>query len=537
MSGSLFSHSEKLLIKSGGRLKYIHKIRLRFLSSTPGLKKREGFGSFHSQDVETLIRQSDSEYKIPVQLLEVEDVVRSKSSVSTVPCDFGPEMKKKLFMLRESDTFINHGAFGAAIRPLYDLAAAWRDVLERNPLEFFDRTLLPVLAHSVRVMAAHLRCPATELVPLPNVTTGLNSIFNSLELHTGDEIICFSLTYGATKTMLRHLAARTGATLTIIDLPLPIVSTEVITATFEKHISKKTKLVVLDQITSNTALVLPIHALGRLAKAVGATVVVDAAHALGSQEVEIYPTSATTQGLHEVCDVWLSNGHKWLCMPRGCAFMWVHSSLHGRLRPAIVSHGYIPGHKNNIHRGDLYTQEGRLLSGFVWDGCRDYASILTTASALHFWGHRFPSFLSQVSSSSSSSSSSHSSTTTANSASLDDGWRMMRGYNRQLLQQATQMLEANWGVSCTQQVAPSELTLTSPMRLVPLPPGARADSDNDGFTDDHAFNLQEELYSKFKITVPVKCLHGRFYVRISAHVYNCLSDYEKLSQAVRTMLM
>lgn len=467
-------------------------------------KKREGFGSFHSQDIETLIRLPVSEYKPPLQLLEIEDRLNIKSSKISTSL-FGSEMKQSLFMLRENDTFINHGAFGGAIKPLHELAAEWRNVLEQNPLEFFDQTLLPVLAHSVRAVAAYIQCPATELIPLPNVTTGLNSIFNSLELHSNDEIICFSLTYGATKTMLRHLAARTGAKLIIIDLPLPILSKDIITSEFQKQLSEKTKLVVLDQITSNTALSMPIHKLGQLGKSVGALVVVDAAHSLGSQEVSIYKnqcktsthlsTQTQTQGLSDVCDVWLSNGHKWLCMPRGCAFMWVHPSLHGRLRPAIISHGYVPGTNSDnsnsssssnssgssgagrfSNKGDLYAREGRLLSAFVWDGCRDYASVLTTSSALHFWGHTFPKLVKVDKYTASANTASIATTTTATTSNstmstdglMGSGWEMVRQYNRSLLAEAVQLLETDWKVSCEHQVAPAELTYASPMRLVRL---------------------------------------------------------------------
>lgn len=449
-------------------LKFNPKVLARLLSILT-TKQREGFGSFHSQDVEKLIRQPESEYKTPTVVLEVEQDVPKQSSC--VGIGFGKELKKQLFMLRDSDIFINHGAFGGAIKPLHELAAAWRNRLEKNPLDFFDHELLPVVAHSVRVMATHLRCPATELIPLPNVTTGLNSIFNSLTLEPNDHIICFSLTYGATKTMLRHLAARTGAKLIIIDLPLPIASSDTIVTALQAHLSHKTKLVVLDQVTSNTALALPVHKLGRLAKEAGATVVVDAAHVLFNQDVHIYPnmiktydnqlsTNSPEEALHDVCDVWLSNGHKWLCMPRGCAYMWVHPRLHGLIRPAILSHGYTPGvpssSSKHVDHANLYVQEGRLLSAFIWDGCRDYASVLCTASALHFWHHTFPSVVC------SKESNSHNQKDTVKV----NGWEVARRYNRQLLEDAVQVLETDWAVSCERQVAPSELTEQSPMRLV-----------------------------------------------------------------------
>ena len=208
---------------------------------------------------------------------------------------------------------------------------------------------------------------------------------NSVPLQPGDEIVCLSLTYGSTKKIMQAACERTGAVLRIVDIPLPVLSPEGVIALFKQVISSRTKVVVLDQITSNTAIMLPVADMALLSKEVGAVVVIDAAHALFSQDCSIYgdnqrvfssslhlltinndkssdhtvsslsaaespirTTNSTCSdavnmvSMSSFADVWITNAHKWMCSPKGCAFMWVSPTMFRALRPSIISHGYVP---------------------------------------------------------------------------------------------------------------------------------------------------------------------------------------------------
>ena len=177
-----------------------------------------------------------------------------------------------------------------------------------------------MVAHSVRETAKFLGCPPDELIPLQNVTSGdhhlfrssrcsacscmiksaeflislnsfcigLNSVINSTPLKKGDEIVCLSVTYGSTKKILKAACERTGAKLIVVEVPLPISSPDDVASRLESVLGPATRLVVLDQVTSNTAMVLPIADLSLISRGVGATVVIDAAHALFSQDCSIY---------------------------------------------------------------------------------------------------------------------------------------------------------------------------------------------------------------------------------------------------------
>jgi selenocysteine lyase/cysteine desulfurase len=146
---------------------------------------------------------------------------------------------------------------------------------------------------------------------------------------------------------------------------------------------------VIDQITSNTGLNLPVVEMCRISKRYGCLIIVDAAHSLLSQDSTIF------QQVIQYCDAWLSNGHKWLCMTKGCAYMWISSKMKSSIRPAIISHGYVPDEifTKDRETHSLFSKSSHVLSSFIWDGCRDYSSILTTSSALLFWSKIFPTLL------------------------------------------------------------------------------------------------------------------------------------------------
>jgi hypothetical protein len=251
---------------------------------------RQSFGSFHSEDIETLV--NTPHLRPPDVMQELLASTQTKWEVCK-SLSFGSECRDPLFSLDSSWTFLNHGAFGGAMKPQMEAAQFWRRHCEAQPLRFYDRELFPLMAYSLQQAARHFSCPANELYPLQNVTTGLNCILQSINLSPGDEVVHLSLTYGSTKKMLQDVCQRSGASLKIVQLPLPIENEQSVVDKFFNTLSARTRLVIIDQITSNTALVLPTLEMARLAKQAGALVVVDAAHAMMSTPVRIYPSDAT----------------------------------------------------------------------------------------------------------------------------------------------------------------------------------------------------------------------------------------------------
>jgi isopenicillin-N epimerase len=456
-SGLVGSRSTARRTVIGGQL-------CRSLQSSVGDSKneRQGFGSFHSEDIEELIRQDACTYKSPAHYDDIrqatsDNILRIQDSTNNF--QFGHQLAQKLYLIDPNFTFINHGAFGASTRIALQESNMWRDLCESQPLRYFDRILLPMVAHVIRRVSKEVfNCPATELVPLLNVTTGLNAVVSSIGpmLSKDDEVVCLSITYGSTKKILSRLCAETGARMIIVPLPLPIVSKALLLETVAKHLSVRTKLVILDTITSNTALVLPIVEAASLVKRMSpqAVVVADGAHSMFAQNISIYDNksgdskirSSEDVQLADVVDVYITNGHKWFSCPKGTAFMWVAPRMHSMFRPAIVSHGFIAStsNKNNENRNIAvgeYAEVGKLLSGFAWDGCRDYNALLTVPSQLDFW-KLFDNICSGTS----------------------------RGGSRQqmstVLSGAVEYLTKAWKVDTNRYVGPADMTRGSPMILV-----------------------------------------------------------------------
>lgn len=359
------------------------------------------------------------------------------------------------------------------MRYCMDESAQWREHCERQPLLFLDRELFPHVVRVIKEVAPILGADAKDMVFLPNATTGLNVVAKSISLTPGDTIFMLDVGYGSVKKILQAVAEQAGATLVFGAVSFPISGPEDIVEVVRSSMPASTKFAVFDAVTSNTALVLPLQQLVSLCHDRGVQVLVDGAHALGMLPLDL----ASLQP-----DYFVTNCHKWFCGPRGTAIMWVRPDRKAGIRPLITSHG----------SGHGFT------SDFIWDGCRDYAPILGLSAAARFW---------QV----------------ADLSRAQD-------YMRSLLGQAVELLVAAWG---TDTLAPLEMC--GAMALVRLPEGVSGREVGGAGSEDAKY-LQDVLHYQHKVECPVKCIQGRLYVRISAHIYNQLQDYRVLAEAVLALI-
>eukprot|EP01039_Chlorochromonas_danica_P000052 gene52-55_t len=503
-------------------------------------------------DIEILIRQSNEEFVIPSIAQAIQDSVidrfhfhlpggscqhsdhdhhsQSQSHSHSHSHSHSPPVlpvndltyRKQLFTLDPTWRFLNHGAFGSTLRALSFESFLWREYCETQPLRFFDRELFPLIVHSLRVMSQKniLHCQPYHLLPLINVTSGLNAIAQSIPWNPSDEFVTFSLSYGSSKKIFQDHIYRNGGKMKIIPIDLPITSIEDVISSLEREITLKTKAVLLDAITSNTALELPVLEIAKRIKAINSKciVIIDGAHSLFSQSIQLESLNNEVETDYEkYVDFWLTNGHKWFSAPKGCAVMWTNPSTVHSLRPAIISHGYRATTNNNHNDGMIAMNRTHFLSGFAWDGCRDYSAFLTLPSAVMIWNRLAASW------------SSKSSYETSNP------WQVHREYIHNLLNDAEAVCRELWGIQDHDFASPLSMRENCPMRLIPLPNKVLGRNTRQGCTDVDAFQLQEKLHHDYKVEVPVKCLNGKLYVRISAHIYNILEDYQKLAIVIRNL--
>jgi len=272
---------------------------------------------------------------------------------------FGRPLRRR-FLLERGTDFLNHGSFGTTPRVVLAAAERWRRRMEANPDRFLRYVLPGALRAAAARLARFLHAKEQDVAFVENATSGVNAVLRSLEFRPGDEILATTHTYNAVRQTIREVCRRTGAKLVEARIELPLEDVATLVSPIEQKINRRTKLVVLDHISSPTGLVFPVKRLAALARARGAKVLVDGAHAPGQLTLDI-PSLGV--------DWYAGNCHKWLFAPKGCGFLWARRNAQAGIHPPVISHGYGKG----------------FAAEFDWTGTRDFSSWLAVPDALDFF--------------------------------------------------------------------------------------------------------------------------------------------------------
>jgi isopenicillin-N epimerase len=278
---------------------------------------------------------------------------------------------RRFWSLDPAITFLNHGSFGACPIPVLEAQARLRAQLEREPVRFFVREFEPLLDEARSTVAAFVGAAPEDLVFVANATVGVNTVLRSLDFAEGDELLTTNHAYNACKNALEFVAGRAGARVVVAQVPFPLNGPmDVVDAVLER-VTARTRLCLLDQVTSPTALILPLDRLVAELDARGVDTLVDAAHCPGMLALDLQKTGAAyTTG----------NFHKWLCAPKSTAFLHVRRDKQARIRPLSVSHG-----ANAVRpERSLFLLEGD------WTGTLDPTTVLSVPEALRFLSGLLP---------------------------------------------------------------------------------------------------------------------------------------------------
>jgi isopenicillin-N epimerase len=272
---------------------------------------------------------------------------------------------KDLFLLDPEFTYLNHGSFGACPKPVFETYQDWQRRLERQPVALLGRQADELLAKSRAALADYLGCQHDDLVYFPNPTTAVNMIARSLKLSPGDEILTSDHEYGAMDRTWRFTCSKAGATYRQVAIPLPVTRHEEFVERFWSQVSPKTRIIFLSHITSPTALRFPVEEICRRARQAGIKTVIDGAHAPGQIALNLEAVGA---------DFYTGALHKWLCTPKGVAFLYARPSVQELLEPLVVSWGWEaeePG-------------PSRFVDHHQWQGTRDISAFLSVPAAIQF---------------------------------------------------------------------------------------------------------------------------------------------------------
>ena len=286
---------------------------------------------------------------------------------------------RDLFLLDPGLTFLNHGSFGACPREVLAEQRRWQDEMERNPVEFLGRRSAALLRSAREVLAGFVGASADDLVFVPNATSAVNIVAQSLDLQPGDEVLATDHEYGACDATWQRVCAQRGAVYRRVTVPLPFDRSRFVEQLLAQA-GPRTRLVFASHITSTTALVFPVAQLCAAASARGLLTLIDGAHAPGQIELALDALGA---------DFYAANLHKWVCAPKGAGFLHARAQRQAALHATVTSWGY--AETSGGHSGfDAYLGRTTIERRLQWQGTRDISVWLAVPAALAFhrqhWG-------------------------------------------------------------------------------------------------------------------------------------------------------
>ncbi|XP_061177980.1 uncharacterized protein LOC133186720 [Saccostrea echinata] len=382
--------------------------------------------------------------------------------------DFGAAMKKQCFHFEEGFTYVNHGAYGEVPVIIREKQKQLLDTQNDNTGMFFRDETPRLYRKAIEAAAQFLRADPGNLVLVQNATTGVNSVLKAFPWTKTDEILATVYTYKAVEYACRKVAEfSTGGHIHQFDIRFPIRDEMEVVKSMTSYLAEhpKIKLVVLDNITSPTALKLPLKEMISECRKRSVMVLIDGAHAPGQVEINLEELSP---------DFYVGNFHKWVYTPRGCAFLWIHKDHQDWCTPLVTSHMYKKGFQKE----------------FCTQGTRDDIPYFLLPESIKFYH--------------------------------DVGGReKINNYTRNLLDKASELIAERLGTEVLQ--IPKSMEAPG-MRLVLLPECEGYDKTWKG-----SENLYMDIMKKHKINCAVYPVQGELYLRLSANIYNEISDYEKLT--------
>jgi isopenicillin-N epimerase len=379
---------------------------------------------------------------------------------------------KPLFLLDPDIVFLNHGSYGATPRPVFEAYQQGQLRLEREPVQFINHELPGLLRQARAALAHYLNADVDDIVYVPNATFGMNAIARSLPLAPGDEVLATDHEYGAVDNAWLHVCRRRGAHYIRQPVSFPVGSAEAIIEEIWRGVTPRTRVLFLSHITSSTAQRFPVEALCARARAAGIVSVIDGAHAPGQIALDLAAIGA---------DFYTGNCHKWLCSPKGAAFLHTRRERQAMIEPLVIGWGY--GDNRKLAQNSAY------VDALQWLGTNDVSAYLAVPAAIRFQA--------------------------------EHDWPRVRADCHKLLAESLRRVAALTGLDL---LYPATGDHYVQMAVNALP---RID-------DLAAFNRR--LFERHRIEIPCIEWNGRQFLRIALQGYNARADIDALLAALAAEL-
>lgn len=384
----------------------------------------------------------------------------------------------RLWGLEEDRVFLNHGSFGATPTAIREEQRTWQDLMENEPVRFFEDLMPGILQTTREKLASFLSCDADDLALVENATSGVNTVLRSLQFAPGDEILVPDHAYQACRNTIDFVAQRWGAKVVTVNIPFPINDPQQAVDAIMGGVTDQTRLAMIDTVTSPTGLLMPFEQLVSMLEGGGVEVMLDAAHGIGMVPLNLNELGASYT---------TSNCHKWLCAPKGSAFLHVRKDKQAAIHPLTISHGM------TFPLGDTT----RFRHEFDWTGTRDMSAHCALPAAIDHLADA-----------------------------VEGGWPAIMEHNHELALQGRDILCEALGL---EKPCPDEMVACIATLILP------SENKSGGIPLHEPDPLHVILSEKYGIQIPVwswPSPQGRF-IRISAQLYNSEEEYHYLAWALQ----
>ena len=351
----------------------------------------------------------------------------------------------------------------------------YRQKIEKDPVKFFERDYIGYWKESILTLSKFINADPEGLVFVTNATQGVNTVLKNLDLKRGDKIIVTDHTYQACRNTVDFVTKSAGAETVVVEIPFNVKSEKEIIDLILNSVCERTVLALIDTVTSPTGMKMPFEEIINKLEKENVDVLLDAAHGAGLIELDLKKMNAAYVA---------GNCHKWLCTPKGSAFLHIRGDKKKDMRPLSISHG--ASFEGNAQ--DKFEFE------FSWPGTYDPTSWMCIPKSIQHMEEM-----------------------------VDNGWNEIIRRNRKLAIKGRRILCDELGIK-----VPFPDEMVTAIASIELP-----DKEIPPFSIQ-GDPLHNKLLDEYAIQVPIFPweAHNTRYIRISSQLYNHIDEYEYLAKAL-----
>lgn len=377
--------------------------------------------------------------------------------------------------LDKNTVFLNHGSFGATPIEILNQQGKYRQTIEKDPVKFFEREYITHWKGAINCLSEFINADPDGLVFITNATTGVNTVLKNLDLKPNDQIIVTDHTYQACRNAVDYITKKVGAEMIVVKIPFEIKNDQEVIDLVLNSVCDKTVLALIDTVTSPTGMKMPFEKIIKKLQEENVDVLLDAAHGAGIVNLNLERMNAAYV---------TGNCHKWICTPKGSAFLHVREDKKNNFRPLNISHG--ASFKGNMQEKFEFE--------FSWPGTYDPTPWMCIPDSIHYMDRM-----------------------------VEGGWEEIKKRNTNLAIKGRKILCQELGIK---KPFPDEML--SAIASVELP-----DKEIPPFSIQ-GDPLHNKLLDEYAIQVPVFPweLHETRYIRISSQLYNHEDEYIYLAKAL-----